>query len=400
MEQDKFRLLFEHSSDAHLILMGERITDCNEAAVQLLNAGSKNDILCKHPAYFSPPHQPDGALSSEKSARMDALTRQKGYHRFEWFHRKMDGEIFPVQVTLNAIEIEGQPALIAVWHDLTELKQKEQSLQRAREKLKKELDAAAQIQRSLLPVSSPLFKGLKASWIFKPCDELGGDMLNIFQLDEKHLGLYVLDVTGHGVAASLLSVAVSQFLSPYSEASFVRSSHGGNKLSYAKPAEVARKLNQHFCSNPEQVQMFTLLYGVLNVETREFCYVCAGHPLPVIVSTAGLPRGVEGSGIPIGVMPDYAYGELCLKLQPGDRLYLYSDGMLEAKNSRRELFGQTQWMKILEQTRGEPLSESLEKIVRETEAWCKPALPGDDITILACEVQALGTPHEGVFNNP
>src|SRR3989338_6353697 len=285
---DRFRLLFEHSSDAHFIIMDEnQITDCNEAAVKLLRGKSKADILSRHPVQFSPRFQPDGSLSEEKSKVMDALARKNGFHRFEWMHQTVEGEVFPVQVTLNSIEIDGKPALIAVWHDLTELKQKEDRLRAANEKMQQDLSAASADQRNLLPVSSPFVKGFRASWIFKPCDELGGDMLNIFALDDKHLGLYVLDVTGHGVAASLLYVAASHLLSPYSDTSFVRSSGGRDKLAIAKPAEVAGKLNRHFSANPDFIQIFTLLYGVLDVESNEFRYVSAGHPPPVVLASGG-----------------------------------------------------------------------------------------------------------------
>ena len=148
--QDRFRLLFDHSSEAHFIMVGDSITDCNDAAVKLLKATCKDQVLSYHPRKFSPLYQPDGMLSSEKSAHMDALARKNGFHRFEWLHQRMDGEVFPVQVTLNAIGIDGKPALIAVWHDLTELKQKEDRLRLANEKMKSDLAAASAIQRSLL----------------------------------------------------------------------------------------------------------------------------------------------------------------------------------------------------------------------------------------------------------
>ncbi len=369
-------------------MTGNSITDCNDAAVRLLKCTSKDEVLMKRPAELSPEFQPDGTPSAEKSAEVNALARKNGYHRFEWIHRKNGGETFPVQVTLNAVEINGEPSLIAVWHDLTELKQKEDRLRQANQKMKKELEAAARIQRTLLPVSSPLIRGLKASWLFKPSDELGGDMLNIFLLDEKHLGIYVLDVTGHGVAASLLSVTVSQFLSPFSETSFVRNPRAENKCSAAGPAEVAGKLNRHFSSHPDSSQLFTLFYGVLDLNTRELNYICAGHPPPAVISPEGKPRFIEGSGMPIGVTREAVYEESRLKLNEGDRLYLYSDGITEAKNLKKELYGPGRFLKILEAVRKAPLAESLEHITREVESWCTPHTPGDDITVLACELSS------------
>ena len=383
-------MLFEHSSDAHLIADDRGITDCNEATIKLLKCSSKEEVLLLHPATLSPEKQPDGRNSIEKAAEMDRIAREKGFHRFEWVHRKINGEDFPVQVTLNAVVIDGRSSLIAVWHDLTEIKQKEERLRSANEAMKKQLEAASAIQKAMLPVASPLIKGLKAAWSFKPCDALGGDILNIFPLDEKHVGLYVLDVTGHGASASLISVAASHFLSPFSDSSFVRTSKSGSKLTLARPAEVAEKLNRHFCSNPGVTQLFTLLYGVLDVETREFCYVCAGHPLPVIVSLDGTARMAAGSGYPIGVEQDFEYAELCLKLKHGDRLYLYSDGILEAKNAERDLFGEERFMESLKELRKDPLAEGLDAIIAETEAWCRPSKPDDDMTLLACEMCPCG----------
>lgn len=383
---DKFRLLFEHSSDAHFIMTKDGITDCNQATIRLLKYSCKEEILSIHPAKLSPLYQPDGRLSLEKSVEMDALAVKNGFHRFEWYHQKKDGEVFPVEVTLNAFELNGAPAFIAVWHDLTLLKKKEDHLTQANEKMKRDLEAAAQIQKSLLPVSSPLVKGFRASWIFRPCDELGGDILNVFPLDQTHVGLYVLDVTGHGVAASLLSVAASHFLSPYSEASFVRNTHHINKLSIAEPVEVAEKLNRHFCSNPDLMQLFTLFYGVLDVESGEFCYVSAGHPPPVIISSDGRSRMAEGSGLPIGVMQDFEYTQLCLKLKPTERLYLYSDGLTEARNKENELFGQKRLVSALASAQKLPLAQSTEKIVNEITSWCSPRHPDDDVTLLACQL--------------
>ena len=143
-EGDRYRILFEHSSDAHFIFDETGITDCNDATIRLLRAKDKNQVLALHPAVLSPDCQPDGRLSIEKAKEMDATARVMGYHRFEWMHRKLDGEVFPVEVTLNPVKLDDRPAMIVVWHDLTEIKRAEAELRlRGRELESANRDLAA-----------------------------------------------------------------------------------------------------------------------------------------------------------------------------------------------------------------------------------------------------------------
>ena len=125
--EERFRVLFEHSSDAHLLVGEGGIIDCNAAAVALLRCADKEHLLSLHPAVLSPEFQPDGKRSLEKCVEMDALAFEKGVHRFEWTHRKMDGEEFPVEVTLTPVTLGDRPVLLVVWHDLTERKRAEEA---------------------------------------------------------------------------------------------------------------------------------------------------------------------------------------------------------------------------------------------------------------------------------
>jgi sigma-B regulation protein RsbU (phosphoserine phosphatase) len=111
----------------------------------------------------------------------------------------------------------------------------------ANERMRRDLNAAAKIQRALLPTALPEVRGVRFAWTFKPCEELAGDILNVVRLDDRHVGLYVLDVCGHGVASALLSVTVSRFLTtvPDSSSLLLRKDEGASGYTLVPAAEVA-----------------------------------------------------------------------------------------------------------------------------------------------------------------
>jgi len=144
----------------------------------------------------------------------------------------------------NAVQKNGE--LIRANQDLTrakqELQKKNSDLESANNRMKNDLDAAARAQQALLPTTPPNVPNVEVVWKYRPCDELAGDILNVFQLDDKHLGLYVLDVSGHGVPASLLSVTLNRVLLPGpGQSVLVRSEDGATRL--ATPVEVAEASN-------------------------------------------------------------------------------------------------------------------------------------------------------------
>jgi diguanylate cyclase (GGDEF)-like protein/PAS domain S-box-containing protein len=146
MSEERFRLLFEQSSHAHLLFDEQNgILDCNKAALKMVHCTGKDQILGIHPALLSPDRQADGQLSGVKGAEMCAIARRDGEHRFEWTRRTLDGHEYPVEVTLTPVILDDRPILLSVWHDLTERKHAEQEAEDYRivlEFQKKELEAA------------------------------------------------------------------------------------------------------------------------------------------------------------------------------------------------------------------------------------------------------------------
>ncbi len=126
--EEQFRVLFDHSSEAHFLVGPEGIIDCNQAAEQMLRCPGKAELLAIHPRYFSPKHQPDGRLSAEKGLEMEAAARAYGCHRFEWVHTRCDGTEFPTEIVLTPVTLGGRQVMLAVWHDLSEQKQAEQQI--------------------------------------------------------------------------------------------------------------------------------------------------------------------------------------------------------------------------------------------------------------------------------
>lgn len=253
----------------------------------------------------------------------------------------------------------------------------------AAERTSHDLQAAAKVQQAFLPHANPHIVGARFSWVFEPCAELAGDSLNVVQLDNNTVGLYVLDVSGHGVAASLLAVAVTRLLSPSAGGESLVLHMGADGIPHpAGPSEVATHLNQSFPIDATH-QFITLFYAVYNSQTHKLTYVSAGHPGAVRVSRGSAPVILNGTGLPIGVGDEYEHQTV--HLQGGDRIYLYSDGVTEAMNAERMLFGTDRLLSSLSTASEVPLTESISRIQTEIARWRGGASPRDDISILGME---------------
>ncbi|MGE5236791.1 MAG: PP2C family protein-serine/threonine phosphatase [Acidobacteriota bacterium] len=272
-----------------------------------------------------------------------------------------------------------------------DLEDANRQLSASNDRMKRDLEAAARIQRTFLPGALPSISDVRFAWKYRPCDELAGDTLNIVPLDDRHVGVFVVDVSGHGVPAALLSVTVSRLLSRMTDASpLVRpAADGSPELEIVPPAEVAGALALRFPFDPETRQYFTCVYGVLDCRTGEFRFVCAGHPGPVHLPLGAPPVALRPAGRPIGLVPPVfggnGYDEHTIVLAPGDRLYLLTDGIPEAADPSDQEFGFERMQETLAEHRHTTLDASVEALVSRVEAWCGEAGVTDDVSVLAIE---------------
>jgi sigma-B regulation protein RsbU (phosphoserine phosphatase) len=266
------------------------------------------------------------------------------------------------------------------------LKNSQDALKSAHDRMKNDLDAAAEIQQMLLPHNLPEMDSLAIAWKFYPCDELAGDFLNIFQLSENEIGIYIVDVMGHGVPAALLSFSVSRNLSPLGGPdSIVLNS--GDTQSAVSPVEVLNKLNTLYPFETNKDRFFTMLYGVLDIRDNQFRYASAGHPGPLIVSSEQSAQEISGKGFPVGLVDKPDYEETKITLKPGDRMYLYSDGFIEEMNKDGKHFDMNRFQESIKGNYSFTLDKSIEHTVNAIMSWHGSENFSDDLSIIGVEIK-------------
>lgn len=260
-------------------------------------------------------------------------------------------------------------------------------LSEALRQIEQDLEVAARIQQSVLPAHQQRHQDYFSDWIFLPSAWVSGDIFNVFPLDN-HLGFYCVDVSGHGVGAAMMSLAVArQFLHGRAVERFLFTAD--NEV--ASPAEVVRILNGRFCSDEvEIVSYFTMIYGVIDLATGEGRLCQAGHPTPFIVTPQGEARTVGNGGAPVGLMPDLCWTDVNFSLAAGERLCLFSDGITECENLGGEQFGQMRLQASLQAGAGLTLNELLPQFARHLVHWRsgenkEPLAMADDVSLLVIE---------------
>jgi phosphoserine phosphatase RsbU/P len=206
-----------------------------------------------------------------------------------------------------------------------------QNLQTQKQILEAELAEAADYVRSLLP--STLVGSVRAEALFIPSTQLGGDSFDYYWIDDDHLAIYLLDVSGHGVGSALLSVSVLNVL---------RSQSLPN-TNFCQPSEVLKALNHAFQMKNHGDKYFTIWYGVYNRLKRQLVYANAGHPPGVLLSSTPATkiqvRQLDSLNLPIGFLPDVNFDDAAFDVEENSTLYIFSDGAYEINQSDGKMWG-------------------------------------------------------------
>lgn len=267
------------------------------------------------------------------------------------------------------------------------LERRIEELTAAKSRIDRELAHAAKVQRALLPATPPDVPGVDFAWLYEPSATLGGDVFNVFALDERHVGVYVLDVSGHGTSAALHSVSLTHVLRPLAgQSGFLRRLGPDGEVEIPSPADVASDLNRRFPLMEISGHYFTFLYGILDLDTRRFRYVRAGHPAPIRISGGNAVACEDGGDLPLGVTDEARYRDVELDLCPGDSLILFTDGVTETTDEAGEEFGLP---RVLEALCGDPshgIQRTVHALALALEEFRKLEARRDDVTVVGLRV--------------
>ena len=259
----------------------------------------------------------------------------------------------------------------------------------------KELEIARQIQSSILPRAVPSVAGLEIAARYLPMSAVAGDFYDFLQLDSKQLGIFVADVTGHGVPAALI-------------ASMLKGAFAGQKAHAQHPELVLVGLNEALCGKFEE-HFVTAAYLYADLDAKIVRYAGAGHPPLLLCSRSnGATRSIEQNGFFLGMFPDAAYSSIEIPLRQNDRYVLYTDGLLESTNAKGEEFGFPRCKQFLESHFRLAAAALADELLSEIARWSARSsgrLQEDDMTLIVvdCQGQApkpAAIPTEVWINKP
>jgi len=251
----------------------------------------------------------------------------------------------------------------------------------AKERIQSELKVATDIQASLLPQIFPAFPERPEIDIFAsmdPAKEVGGDFYDFFFIDDDNLCFLIADVSDKGVPAALYMMVTKTLLK--SE---------GQRL--GEPDQILACVNNILAENNDSCMFATVFCAILNIKTGEVRYANAGHNPPLVLDSSGIRYLALLPGFVLGPMEGIAYTTERLTLQPGDILFLFTDGVTEATNSANELFGEPQLLAALQSGPQDDLVGMVHHIRAEVRRHASGAPQSDDVTMVALKYRGSGT---------
>lgn len=232
-----------------------------------------------------------------------------------------------------------------------------------------ELEQAAEIQGRFLPGCAPTIPGWDLAGYNTPCHMVGGDYYDFLPYPDGRVALVIADVAGKGMPAALMMTCLQAKVHAIAE-------YGHD------PAEIVTRLNRSIAATCPNNRFVTLFFGVAHPQTGELTYCNAGHNPPLLVHRHGEALRLEGGGPVLGILPSLTFQEHACRLEPGDALLMYSDGVTEAVNPAEEEFGEERLAELLRERRQEPAQAIVDAVHDAVQDFTAGQPPADDITVV------------------
>jgi phosphoserine phosphatase RsbU/P len=236
----------------------------------------------------------------------------------------------------------------------------------------RDMTQAAEIQRGALPGRAPKLPGVDLAGYNAPCRTVGGDYYDFFPYADGRVALALGDVSGKGMPASLMMMALHARVHVLAE----DPGHLGSFMS---------RLNKATCANCPSNRFVTFFFCVVNAVTGETVFANAGHNPSIVMRASGETQLLENGGPPLGIIALAPYAEQRINLAPGDLLVLYSDGVTEANNANYDEFGEERFIEVLWRNRLQPAEAITEAVTNALTAFAAGAPPADDITLVVAK---------------
>ena len=259
------------------------------------------------------------------------------------------------------------------------LRRRDETLRFYMHRVDEELRLAARIQQDFLPKFLPQVGPVHFHTLFRPAGYVSGDLYDVMRLDETHIGVFICDAVGHGMPAALLTMFIKRALATKEILA------SGYRL--LTPDQTLRALNAALVEqNLSQATYATALYGVMDTRTLEFRFARGGHPSPAVLRADGTMEFVDAQGALLGIFPDEEFTVSSILLRPGDRIFIYSDG-IEVGFCGDQVGDNTLWQRELKQRSGLPSERLIVELSEELDRQAGSLQPKDDLTAILLEVK-------------
>jgi len=245
--------------------------------------------------------------------------------------------------------------------------------ERERQRMEEQINIARDIQQALLPRNFPDHPHLAVAGCNYPCLSVGGDYFDVFPLDKNRTAFLIADVSGKGLGAALLTTMLQGALSAMTLGT--------------DPARVFSHVNRFLCDHAEVGRYATMFFGILD-QDGHLEFINAGHPSPFLIRHGVAQEPFSEGSYPVGLVPEAEYAVARLKLEPGDTIVLFSDGVTEAMDPNEELFGVPRLREVLTGQTDCPLDQLQKCVLEAVENFARGASQADDLTLLIVRYRA------------